>query len=226
MKVSVSPTVSAVFRSVLRAIPALIVLIGLFMVSAPMYSQEQGAQAREDALQAFREGRYQDAIRITNREIDSTPGNMDSYAVQGWTLLALGRWADAVDLAQRGLQVSRYDHRVIAIMGEAQYQLGNNLAALQYLQEYTAIRPDGAIIDEVYRQMAEVYMRLGEYHSADIAYTTALYYDSSQAQWWYRLGLAREQGGNDALALEAYEQAVSIDPNLTDANEAVERLSI
>lgn len=204
---------------------SLVVSIALMMLSVTVFSQEQGVPGREDALQAFREGRYQDAIRITNAEISATPGNMDSYAVQGWTLLALGRWADAVDLAQRGLQVSRYDHRVIAIMGEAQYQLGNNLAALQYLQEYTAIRPDGAIIDEVYRQMAEVYIRLEEYHSADIAYTTALHFDSSQAQWWYRLGFAREQSGSDSLALEAYEQALSIDPNLNQAREAIDRLS-
>lgn len=184
----------------------------------------QSANQSEDALVAFREGRYQDAIRITNAEISANPANMDSYAVQGWALLNLGRWADSVDLAQRALQQSRYDHRIVAIMGEAQYRLGNNLAALQYLQEYAAIRPEGSIIDEIYTLMAEVHVRLQEYHRADIALSTALYYDPSKLESWVRLGFIREQAGNVEAAIAAYQHALEMNANLPDVRQALARL--
>jgi tetratricopeptide (TPR) repeat protein len=182
------------------------------------------AQEQEDALVAFREGRYQDAIRITNAEIAASPARMDSYAVQGWTLMALGRWADAVDLAQRGLQIARYDHRLIAIMGEAQFRLGNNLAALQYLQEYTAIRPEGAIIGDVYAIMAEVHVAMNEFHHADIALSTSLYFGPGNAENWARLGFIREQAGSPETALAAYERALELNGNLSDAARAAQRL--
>jgi tetratricopeptide (TPR) repeat protein len=180
----------------------------------------------EDALVAFRQGRYSDAVRITNAEIARSPGNMDSYAVQGWSLLALEDWAGAVDLSRRALQVSRFDHRILAVMGEAQYQLGNYLTALQYLQEYASVRPDGPLIDQMYQLMAEVHINLNEFHHADIAYTTAVHITADNALWWSRLGFAREQAGRPDAAASAYRQALSLNPGLAAAREGLERLGV
>ncbi len=186
-----------------------------------------GAQSREreDALQSFREGNYSESIRITERELARTPGNMDAYAVQGWAFLALGDWAGAVDSAQRGLDVSRYDHRILAIMSEAQYELGNNLSALQYLQDYAAVRPSGNFIDQIYLLMGEIHIRFEEYHAADIAISTALYFEPGNADAWERLGFVREQAGDPNYALEAYRRALELNGNLSQARDAVERLS-
>ncbi len=197
----------------------LVVGLAVFFISQGLWAQQQ-----EDALVAFRQGRYRDAVRITTMEIAAHPGNMDSYAVQGWALLRLEQWANAVDLVQRALQISRYDHRLIAVMGEAQYKLGNDLVALQYLQEYVAIRPQGGIIDDVYSLMGEVHIRLAEYHRADIAYSTAVYYDGANANWWTRLGFAREKAGNVETALAAYRRALEMDSAQSGAREAVGRL--
>ncbi len=201
-----------------KSIRYAVVLFALFLLAHSGFAQQ------EDALVAFREGRFADAIRITSAEIAANPANMDSYAVQGWALMGLGRWSDAVDLSQRGLQQARYDHRLVAIMGEAQYRLGNNLAALQYLQEYAAIRPQGAIIDDVYRLMAEVHARLEEYHRADIALTTALYFEPGSTDGWLRLGEIRELSGSVESAVAAYRRALEINPNLARALEAIQRL--
>jgi tetratricopeptide (TPR) repeat protein len=197
--------------------------IAIFLLVSLLIPLAISAQG-EDALVAFREGRFQDAIRITTAEITANPANMDSYAVQGWALLALGRWSDAADLSQRGLQLARYDHRLIAIMGEAQYRLGNYLAALPYLQEYTAIRPEGAIIDDVYALMAEVHASLGEYHHADMALSASLHFAPGSAENWARLGAIREEAGDRENALAAYERALELNGNLATARQAASRL--
>lgn len=198
----------------------LLLMLLLMMCLLPNLSAQEA-----DALQSYRIGAYEEAIRITESELALSPGNLDSYAVQGWSLLALGRWAGAVDSAQRALQVSRYDHRILAIMAEAQYELGNNLSALQYVQDYAAVRPEGSFINQVYLIMGEIHIRFEEYHLADIALSTALYYGPGNTDTWLRLGFAREQAGDPVNALQAYQRALELNGNLSQAQEAVERLN-
>jgi cytochrome c-type biogenesis protein CcmH/NrfG len=44
-----------------------------------------------------------------------------------------------------------------------------------------------------YYYMGEIYLRLGRFGHADIAFSTALQYSSGNAKWWARLGYAREK---------------------------------
>jgi cytochrome c-type biogenesis protein CcmH/NrfG len=37
------------------------------------------------------------------------------------------------------------------------------------------------------------------------------------ADWWARLGYARERGGDFQWSLEAYNKALALNPNLVDA---------
>lgn len=175
------------------------------------------AQDRVDALELYRQGRYQDAVDATMKEIESMPRNMNSFTVLGWSLLALDRYQEALEYGMRALQISRYDSRVIQIVGEAHFRLGHNLEALKYLQEYIAINPNGELADQVYDFMGETFIRLGEFHRADIAFSTAVYMDPENARWWSRLGFAREQVGDNEYALEAYNKALELDPQLTEA---------
>ena len=183
------------------------------------------AQTRPDALVLYRQGQYERAVYVTLAELDEDPGNLDAYTVLGWSLLALGRYDDALVYGQRGLDVSRFDHRIVHIVGEANYQLGNNIDALQYLQNYAALAPLGTLIDEVYYLMGEIHIRLEEYHHADIALTAAVFLDDNRARWWARLGYAREMAGSEDFALEAYRSALERNPNLIEAQRGVDRLT-
>ena len=86
------------------------------------------AQTRPDALVLYRQGQYERAVDVTLAELSDNPRNLDSYTVLGWSLLALGRYEDAREYGEQGLEISRFDHRLVHIVGEANYQLGNNLA--------------------------------------------------------------------------------------------------
>ena len=193
-------------------------LLSLLVLSAAT------AQSRPDALQLYRQGRFAEAVEVTLAEIEETPRNMNSYTVLGWSLLALGRYQDALDYGQRALAISRYDSRIVQIVGEAHYRLGNNLDALDYLQEYVAIAPTGDLIDQVYFFMGEVFMRLGEYNHADVAFSTAVYHNDDDPRWWSRLGYARELAGDLPFAEQAYEEALALNSGLTEARRGLDRI--
>ena len=103
------------------------------------------------------------------------------------------------------------------IVGEAQVFLGRTDDALKNLEEYVALRPGGDRIGRVYWLMGECYLRLKQYQVADIALSTAVYYEQNNATWWARLGYAREQANDLQWARDAYERALRLDPTLQDA---------
>lgn len=182
------------------------------------------AQERPDALELYRNGNFQQAVEVTLTEIEEQPRNMDAYTVLGWSLLALGRHEDALQYGLRALEISRFDARIIHIVAESHYFLGNYLDSLGYFEEYVAVAPTGDLVDQVYFTMGEIFLRFGEYHHADAAISTAVYLDNDIAAWWSRLGFAREQATEYAYAVEAYERALELNPNLAEAARGLERV--
>lgn len=181
------------------------------------------AQERPDALAMYRQGEYEKAVSVCLNEIEISPRNMNSYTVLGWSLIALNRYEDALNYANQALEISRYDHRIVEIVGEANFYLGNNLEALKYFEEYTVLAPTGDRIGSVYFFMGEIFIRIGEYNHADIAFSTAVYHRPNIARWWARLGYAREMAEDYVFSLEAYDQALKLNPSLSDALRGKER---
>lgn len=197
------------------------VLLLLFGLLGP-----EGASAQEppDALQMYREGRYTEAVETTRAELNENPNNMNAYSVLGWSLLALNRYQDAVEYGNAALQVSRFDHRILHILGEANFQLGNDIEALERFQEYISVAPQGSLVPQVYRNMGEILIRIGEYNRADIALSTAVHHNGANSGWWARLGYAREQAAEEDGARAAYERALELNPNNSAAQEGLARI--
>ena len=65
--------------------------------------------------------------------------------------------------------------------------------------------------------MGEIFIQQGKFSNADIALSTALYHSPNVADWWARLGYARERGQDFQWSLEAYNKALALNPNLVDA---------
>ena len=203
-------------------------LIGFVLAIASVAVVAAQQPARRDALELYRNGRYAAAVEVTLAEIEENTANLDAYTVLGWSLNALQRYEDALSYGQQGLSISRFDHRIIQIVGEAHYQLENRIESLQYFEDYAAIAPNGSFIDEVYFLMGDVLYGLEEYHRADIALTNAVLLADQRgkprAAWWELLGQARESGGSTGAAREAYARAVQLNPNARQAVAALARL--
>ena len=188
------------------------------LFTAPLFAQ------RPDALQAFREGAFERSIAICQDEIAENPRNLEAHVVICWSLMALGRLDEARNYAMAGRNISRYDIRLILILGEIAFFQGRNTDALQYLQQFINLAPEGPRVDRVYYLLGETHMRMGRFHHADIALTTAVHRVPGNAAWWIRLAYARENAGDLLAAAAAYERALSLNPQLGDAQRGLERV--
>jgi len=192
-----------------RAAAALILAA---LVSAPLIAQD-----KPDALELYRANKFADAIKVTQQELAVSPNNIDSYVVMGWSYLRLQQYPEALAAGQKAVALNPNDPRVIQIIGEADVYLGKIDDALKNLEEYVALRPGGDRIGRVYWLMGECYIRLKELQNADVAISTAVYYEQNNALWWARLGYARELANDLKWASDAYAHALKLDPSLGDA---------
>lgn len=192
-------------------------LVVAALVLAAIVTAQLFAQDKPDALELYRANKFADAIKVTQQELAISPNNIDSYVVMGWSYLRLQQYPDALTAGQKAVAINPNDPRVIQILGEADVFLGQIDDALKNLQEYVALRPGGDRIGRVYWLMGECYIRLKEFQNADIAISTAVYYEQNNAAWWARLGYARELANDLKWASDAYGRALKLDPSLGDA---------
>ena len=192
----------------------------LTLLSFDVYAQTP----RPDALAEYRLGNFERSVQICRDEITENPNNLESHVVICWSLIRLNRLEEAMRYARAGRALYRFDSRITQILGEISYYQGRNDEALQYLQEYASTAPEGQRIDQVYYLMGEVYIRQGKFRHADIALSTAVHWVPNNAAWWARLAYTRENAGDLSSAIEAYERALSLNSQLTDAQRGIERI--
>lgn len=198
----------------------LVVACASFLLSfAPAFTQQR------DALAEYRAGNYENAVLICRAEIISDPSNLDAHIVLCRSLLKLNRYFQALAVAESAEKISRYDVRVIEILGETNFFSGQNSNALKYFQEYTHLAPEGRSIDAAYYFMGEIYIRLGRFKRADIAISTSLHYYPEIAYRWARLAYAREMAGEYGESVRAYKKALELDSAMHDAKIGLERVS-
>ena len=160
------------------------------------------------------------------QEIQDNPDNLDSYVVLCWGLVSNRQYSEAEYWAEKGRQVSKYDPRLVESQAEAKYFQGQNAAALALFQEYISLVPSsGSRYGEAYYYMGEIYIRQSKFNHADIAFTQAVKTEPLKDYWWTRLGYAREMAKNYSISLEAYDQALSLNPYRAEAKNGKERVS-
>jgi tetratricopeptide (TPR) repeat protein len=182
------------------------------------------AQQRTDAFKDYQSGLYEEAVKICKAEITSNPNNLESHVILCWSLVSLGRYEESRTYALAGREISRYDPRIIEVLGEVYYFQGRNTEALKYFQEYLNLAPQGSRVNTVFYYIGEIFIRQGHFHRADIALSTAVYYMPRNAGWWARLAYARENAGDIPQAIAAYEKALSLDETLIDAQKGISRV--
>jgi len=192
--------------------------------SALFLAAALSAQTKPDALAAYLAGNYERALSICRDEIRAEPANLEAHVVICWSLIALRRYGEALDYAETGRRLGRFDPRVAEILGEIAYYQNRNADALKYFQEYLDARPEGERVALAYYLCGEVYLRTSRFRRADIALSAAVRLQPGSVPWWLRLGFAREQAGDLAYAAEAYERALSLDARSADAERGLRRV--
>ncbi len=198
---------------------SLLILSSLLSLTVGLYGQ-----TKLDALELYRDGRFTEAIEVCLAEIQANPKNTESHVVLCWSLVAAQRYEEADSWAETGRGLSKYDPRLIEIQAEAKYFRGLNDQALKLFQEYISYAPNGSRISLTYYYMGEIYLRLAKYRHADIAFSSALKLEGTNALWWVRLGYAREMAKDYFYSLDAYKKAIELNSTLQDALRGRDRV--
>ena len=188
------------------------------------FLQRLQAQKSDNALVLYREGHYQEAVKVCLNEIKRTPRDIDSYIVLAWALLADGRDQEAIDWIVKGRALSQYNPGLIESHAQALFRLGKNEESLHLFEDYIAYVPNGAKLSDVYYHIGEIYLRMAKYCHADIALSAAVRLEPLNSLWWTRLAYAREQAREYRSALEAYASALQLNKNSMDAQKGYERI--
>jgi len=195
------------------------------------------AQDKPDALKLYRNGRdlevagrpddakaaYAQAIEVCKTDLDENPKNMDAYSIYGWSLVRLGKYADAIVVCQDALKVTS-DSRVTETLGEAFFYTSNYKEALKNMEKYVDAAPKGERASTAYFFVGEVYRLNKQLNKAEMAYSAAVYLEPGISLWWYRLGSVRESIGDKPKATEAYQRALKLRPDYKEANDGLSRV--
>lgn len=198
-------------------------IVLLFLVTNITFSQED-----KDALALWKNGNYESAVNVCLAELEDPETTIaqkrESYTVLCWALLDSKRYAEVIKYGSKAFEMSPRDWRIVASLGEAHYNLGNNTEALYLLEKYIELKSSGDKVDYVYYLMGHLFLRLEQYNRADVALSMAVFLRPLDARWWARLGYAREQAKDFIRAKEAYDKALSINPSLVDAERGKKRV--
>jgi len=211
-------------------------IICILFVSFPAGAQSPGETS--SAMENYRRGReledltrlneantyYNEAVRQCIEEINANTASRATYTVLTWTLQRQKRYPEVISWGERGLKLFPDEYRIVETMGEAFFYLDDYTRSLSYMQRYTNALPQGDRVSVAYFFAGEIYRLTQKYRHADIAYTTALRFEPNLALWWYRLGSVREEIGDRNQAIDAYQQALRINPNHNEARNRLARL--
>lgn len=200
-------------------------LLALLIAVIPVTAQVSN-NIKQDALLLYNSGKYKEAVAVCQQELQENPNRIESYVVMCWALVRNKQYSEAEQKATEGLVISPYDLRLIEILGEAKYYLGKDNGAMDQFQKYVASAPEsGSRVGSAYYFMGEIFIRKGRYNHADIALTFAVKKEPTMDYWWIRLGYARENAGNYYEAVEAYDEALRLNPSSVDAERGKTRVS-
>jgi len=185
---------------------------------------QQGRNLETAGRQADAQAKYNQAITVCDKEMQSDPRRIESYVVKCWSLFRMNRHSEVISTGQAGLKVS-FDARISEVMGESYYFLGQMDQSLKALQHYMdAVGDSGDRGPTALFFMGEVYLRLKKYAHADMAYSAALRQEPSMTRWWFRLGNACEGLGDWKRAYDAYGKVLALVPGSQDAKDGQARV--
>lgn len=207
----------------------------LLMLNIGTFAQPKNP---EDALALYRKGRslesegniteanriYNQAYGVLQKEVTAKPDNIDSHLVMSWVCFRLKQYDKAVEAGLTGLRLNKNDSRIFEALGEAYFALDKYETSKHYFQKFVVAQPNADRTPWAYFYLGEIFRLTKKYNHAEIAYGAALHKQPSVALWWYRLGVSRRDSGDKTGAKQAWQRALQLNPQYTDAKEALENL--
>lgn len=121
------------------------------------------------------------------------------------------------------LATKKNEPLIYSYLGQAYFELGKNKEALEMTTQGVALA-SGELKADFYRNRAMIYARDGKFQEALNDLKRSAEINWKNAQTHYTLGQIYLQLGEPADARRSFKSALDVDPNLSEAREALQRL--
>lgn len=166
----------------------------------------------------------QDALATTSfrRGVSLNPTNAEAHSWLGQMYFRAGRCDDALFELEQSYFLSPRALNIVANLAISTFECGNQEAAIPYLEE--ALDLDGLSAPGLYIYLARAYLSQGRFEPALTAAQKSALLPPVSAEALFVLGQVYQRMGENDAAREAYNRALELDANYSEAQQALSAL--
>jgi len=163
-------------------------------------------------------GYWGDNLTLWTHALEVTQGNFLAENIVGSTLMDQGHGDEALPHFVAATEMNPTDPSAYMAIGAYDQQHGDAREAIAHYQKAIALT-DHAVSKNVwlrsttFARMGSAYRQLGEFQPARSSFQKALEINPNDAQAWLALGIVTAQAGDPREAVDAYGQAMKLQPS-------------
>lgn len=170
----------------------------------PLRSEQKAELSYQSGYQYLQQHQHRRAEQELRDALRIEPGHNKARELLAGLLIKQGRWIEASEILQRGIQIAPHHRSFITLQARTFMQLNRDQQAITLLRDYApAMHED----PEHYALLAALYQRQSDHVSAANTYAQLLKLRPNAGIWWVGLGISLESLGKQAEARHAYQQA-------------------
>lgn len=170
------------------------------------------------ALLTYRQlGFWSDNVTLWSHAIEVTDGNYLAENIVGAMLMDQGRSDDALPHFVAATRMNPDDAQAYMAIGTYDQQRGEPVQAVEQYEKAIALTDDAVrtnlwLRETTLARLGSAYRQLGRFEEARASFRRALELNPNDGQVWLALGIVTAQAGDPGAAIEAYSQAVKLQP--------------
>lgn len=171
-----------------------------------------------DGSNNFKSGNYEKAAECFQSAIAANPNRADYYIDYGMTLIAMGKYQDALDQLDRAymdkdmMVIRQNNKRILRGRGIAYYHMLQTEKAIEQFKLALEIDELSYLDMDILYYMADSLQTIGSYEEAVKAYTDILYIDNKNAAAYGKRACSYKYLGDYDKSLADYESAIELEP--------------
>lgn len=205
------------FRQSLTAVVAAVLLFTAVSAVTLLGSFQQG-------YDLFKNRDYYEAEEEFLREKELQPNNLDVYYMLGLCYLYTGRYREALDVSNEGIEIGAQDGRLFSNRGRAFFFLNRFNDAIENLEKSVQFSPASSLTAITYYYMGRSYLSMGRYVLAETALSAAIILQEGNSTYYQYRGEVYEKLENFEAAEEDYKRALTLRPNDPRLKESLIRV--
>lgn len=166
------------------------------------------------ALLLAQQGEKEEAELLFRQALDSAPGYVLARANLGNLLIDLGREEEGIAIYQAGVEMEPENVELLNGLGYQFANLGNDEQARIYYEQALFVNQE---YERARANLAHLCVREGRYDEALLHFEQLRQQHPQNARYWLAIGTIHAHQGNRDAAEQAYQQALVIDPQLSEA---------